>query len=254
MTSIIGAITALHGDLLQGWAYDPASPDARLIIDIQLDAVSVALVRADQPQILLDPGLSPSQDQDQHQDQDQAHNSIQGDGYHGFTARIPLSWLQDAQRLSAHIANQDAQLAGTLELTQSTAATAAPAPPVSRVYYSGGLCILGWVWDPAAPDRHVSIQAQIGERVVAHTRADQPHPDLARHSTLDHGFTLELPWELADGHLHQLNLITDQGQSLTPVPITLCEYPQGLRDLLARYWPGALDDPALGFLRNLALK
>ena len=91
MTSIIGAITALHGDLLQGWAYDPASPDARLIIDIQLDAVSVALVRADQPQILLDPGLSPSQDQDQHQDQDQAHNSIQGDGYHGFTARIPLS-------------------------------------------------------------------------------------------------------------------------------------------------------------------
>lgn len=231
-----GAITALHGNLLQGWAYDPAAPDARLVIEIDLDGVCVALVQADQPQLAIDQETAP----------------VQGDGFHGFTAQLPLSWLQGATRLTARVANGGPWLDGALVLSTPDAETDAPAPPVSRVYYSGGLRLSGWVWDPAAPDRHVGVQARSDGQLVAHGRADQPHPELSKHSTLDHGFTLDLPWELADGQLHQIDLVTDQGQALTPLPIRLLEHPHGLRDLLARHWPGAPDDPALQCLLTLA--
>ncbi|NBC47504.1 MAG: glycosyltransferase, partial [Gammaproteobacteria bacterium] len=206
-----GAITALHGDLLFGWAFDPARPDLRLVVEVLLDGQYAALARADQWQ-------PPEQ--------------RCGDGFHGFSVQLKLSWLQQARQITACVANAGPALAGEVSLTD-------------------GLRVMGWVWDPLDPMRHVTVRAYEHERCLAETIADRLHPALIEQPTADHGFVLDLPWDLADGVPHHVKLATDQGQLLPGTPITVCHQPEGLAALVRRYCvPGSGDDHAA---RNLML-
>lgn len=193
-----GAILGLHGDVLQGWAMDTAQPEQRPVVEVFIDGASVALARADQyePQ-------APA-----------------GDQYHGFTVQLRQGWLAEARVISARIANQAYALEGDIVLpvapTQEAAAIA------SQVWHTGGLRVGGWSWDPQAPRRHVEVTVREGDRVICTATCNVHNQALAYRDTSDHGFAIDLPWELADGKVHILDIVNDLGQPLAGSPIRLC--------------------------------
>lgn len=211
LSSFNGAITGLHGDVLQGWAMDTAHPEQRLIIEVCIDGASVALARADQ----YDP------------------DAAAGDHFHGFTVQLKQAWLDEARLITANVANQAHKLEGDIKLpaapSQDTAIIA------SQVWHTGGLRVSGWSWDPQAPQRHVQITLREGHRVVGEASCNTHHQALVYRTTSDHGFTLDLPWELADGKLHVIDVVNDRGQALSGSPIRLCYWPEGLEGLLRQY-------------------
>jgi hypothetical protein len=55
--------------------------------------------------------------------------------------------------------------------------------------------VIGWVWDPQAPERRVEVAIEIGGELIAQVLADQPRDDLLSERIGDgaHGFVIELP-------------------------------------------------------------
>lgn len=207
-TCMSGAILGLQGDVLQGWALDSMRLEQRLVVEVLVDGNSVALARADQ----FEPGAPI------------------GDRFHGFAVQLRQSWLDDAGLITARIANQDLMLEGQVQIPAPITKHASAI--TAQVWHSGGLRVSGWAWDPASPTRHVQISVQNGDRVIAQALCNEHHQALAYRTSADHGFTLDLPWQLADGELHILNVVNDLGQPLPGSPIRLCCHPEGMEGLL----------------------
>ena len=211
-----GALTALHGDLLLGWAWNPGSPQARLAVEIMIDGVFVALVRADQPQ----------------------PDPVVGDGFHGFAARVQPDWLSPGSVIRARVANLGPWLSGDITVPAPPALPvgvppgALPAP--SQVWYTGGLTVRGWAWTPEKPSHTVHVAVYEGTRCLARAPADRWHPQFAQHINPAHGFELQLPWALADGHTHTLQVVDDQGAVLTEGNLQVCVHPEGMSALVPR--------------------
>ncbi|AMA46814.1 glycosyltransferase family 2 protein [Pseudomonas alabamensis] len=226
-THIRGAILGLQGDVLQGWALDSVRPEQRLVVEIFVDGTSVALARADQ--------FEPE--------------APIGDLFHGFAVQLRQSWLDDAALITAHIANQDLVLDGQVRIPAPTTQNASAI--TAQVWHSGGLRVSGWAWDPALPTRHMQISVQEGNRVIAQALCNEHHQALVYRTSANHGFTLDLPWEIADGQLHILNVVNDLGQPLPGSPIRLCCHPEGIEGLLQRL-DIPKNDPTFKLLEGVA--
>ncbi|MCE0881424.1 glycosyltransferase family 2 protein [Pseudomonas putida] len=213
-----GAILGLHGDVLHGWALDSAQPEQRAVVEVFIDGASVALARADQyePQAPM------------------------GDQFHGFTVQLRQAWLDDARVITVCIANQAFTLDGRVVVPVAPSVEAAAI--ASQVWHTGGLRVAGWSWDPQSPRRHVQVTVREGERVISQVTCNTHHQALAYRATSDHSFTIDLPWELADGKLHVLEVVNDLDQPLAGSPIRLCCWPEGVEGLLRQLGPA--HDPA----------
>lgn len=227
-TRFSGAITGLYGDVLQGWAVNNEQLDQRLVVEICIDGACVFLARADQ----FHPGAR------------------RGDQFNGFGVQLRQSWLDNARHISARIANQDYSLEGDLHLPG--APSKEPAPISSQVWHSGGLRIGGWSWDPQTPQRHVQITVREGNRVLAQATCDTHHQALVYRATSDHGFSIDLPWDLADGKMHTLEVENDLGQPLSGSPIKLCCWHEGLEGLIKQH-ERAPSAETLALLNQVAL-
>jgi len=205
---VCGRITGLYGDVLQGWALDPAKPDMRVVVEIYIDGNSVAFVKANEFH------LGPSA----------------GDDFNGFALQLRESWLASAKTISARVANREQWLEGTIQLP--TPLPTEPAPAASQVWHTGGLKVSGWAYDAADPNRAVTITVREGTKILATVAADRLHHALTYKASRQHGFELDLPWALADGQLHTLDVLNDLGQPLTGSPLTLCCWPEGVEALL----------------------
>lgn len=222
-----GAILGLQGDVLYGWAMDNTQPEHRPVIEVFIDGASVALGRADK--------YEP--------------NAPAGDQYHGFAVQLRQRWLDDAQLITAHIANQSFKLEGQLSLPATPSEDSASI--ASQVWHTGGLRVGGWCWDPKAPDRHVEVTVREGNHVVGLALCNEHNQALAYRSTSDHGFAIDLPWELADGKVHVLEIVNDLGQQLVGSPIRFCCWPEGVEGLLQRLDP-THDAATLALLTEVA--
>ncbi len=229
-----GALTALHGDVVEGWAYDPNNPEQRLVVEVYVDEAYVGIARADL---------------------EQPHDAP-GDGFHGFLFQIRSEWLQKAKRISARLANQGPWLADSILLPQTTSCdtTTKPAPHigVNGVRYGGGLRIGGWVYDPASPGKAFSVRVREDDTVFDILPADRPCPGLVYAKMADHGFEFDLPWHIADGKPHTIHVETEEGEPLTGSPLTVCVRPEGLAQLLHRHLPSTMDTPTRDLLIVLA--
>lgn len=208
-----GAILGLQGDVLHGWAIDNMYPDQRPAVEVFIDGASVALVRADQ--------YEP--------------NAPAGDQYNGFSVQLRQHWINSARLITAKIANQSLMLKGQLSLPAAPSEDSASIS--SQVWHTGGLRIGGWCWDPKAPNRHVAVTVREGACVIGQTLCNKHNQALAYRTTSDHGFLIDLPWELADGAVHVLDLLDDRGNTLTGSPISICCVPEGAEGLLLKLNP-----------------
>jgi len=225
-----GAILGLQGDVLHGWAMDNTQQEHRPIVEVLIDGASVALVRADQ----YEPSVPA------------------GDRLHGFAVQLRQRWLDEGRLITARIANQSFVLGGQLSLpTVPTASSEESASVASQVWHTGGLRVGGWCWDPKAPHRHVVVTIREGDRIVGQTTCNEHHQALVYRATSDHGFGIDLPWELADGKLHVLEIVNDLGQALAGSPIRLCCLPEGIEGLL-RQLDSAHNGAALALLTEVA--
>lgn len=223
-----GQITGLYGDVLQGWAFDPAKPDLRLVVEIYIDGNSVAFAKANE-----------------------FHPSAQAnDDFSGFAVQLRESWLSGAKTISARIANQQEWLDGTIQLPAPSPAE--PAPAASQVWHTGGLKVSGWAFDAADPNRAVEITVRKGTEVLATVIADRLHHSLTHKASRKHGFELDLPWALADGKVHTLEVQNDLGQPLSGSPLTLCCWPEGVEALLRSNVPSIGDEAKVELLAKVA--
>lgn len=210
-----GALTARCGDMVLGWAWNPASPTARLAVELYVDGVFVALVRADQAQ----------------------PEPAAGDGFHGLAARLRPDWLLPGSVISARVANGGPWLDGDLtietppETVQGVPDGPVPAAP-GQVWYTGGLGVRGWAWQPQNPQHTVQVAVYQGNTCVARATANGWHPMFAQHANPAHGFELNLPWSLADGKTHTLHVLDDTGALLTDGVIRVCVHPEGMSALV----------------------
>lgn len=205
-----GAIIGLQGDVLQGWAVDTAVPELRPVVEVFVDGTSVALARADQYE-----PLAPI-----------------GDQFHGFTVQLRKNWLNEARLITARIANQDIELPGQVHLPSPL--TEEVSAVTSQIWHTGGLRIGGWAWDPRSPRRHVEVTVREGDKVVCTATCNVHNQALAYRDTSDHGLAIDLPWELADGKVHVLDIVNDLGQPLAGSPIRVCCWPEGMEGLLRK--------------------
>ncbi|MEB2869662.1 glycosyltransferase family 2 protein [Pseudomonas rhizosphaerae] len=203
-----GRITGLYGDVLQGWALDPAKPDLRLVVEIYIDGSSVAFARANE----FHPGVNS------------------GDDFNGFAVQLRESWLASGKTISARIANQEEWMEGTIQLPAP--APIDPAPAASQVWHTGGLKVSGWAFDATDPNRVVTITIREDTNVLVTAKADRLHHALEYKASRNHGFDLDLPWHLADGKTHTLHVQNDLGEALSGSPLTLCCWPEGVESLL----------------------
>lgn len=222
-----GAILGLQGDVLHGWAMDNTQQEHRPVVEIFIDGVSVALVRADQ--------YEPS--------------APEGDQFHGFAVQLRQRWLDEARLITAKIANQPFVLNGQLSLPVTPGADSAGI--ASQVWHTGGLRVSGWCWDPKSPSRHVEVTVRESDQFIIKVTCDEHSQALAYRASSEHGFSIDLPWELADGQLHVLDIVNDLGQALAGSPIRLCCRPEGIEGLLQQLGAGP-DAETLALIEHVA--
>ena len=223
-----GRITGLYGDVLQGWALDPAKPDLRLVVEIYIDGSSVAFARANE----FHPGVNS------------------GDDFNGFAVQLRDSWLAGGKTISARIANEEEWMEGTIQLPAH--APIDPAPAASQVWHTGGLKVSGWAFDATDPNRAVTVTVREGTHILATVTADRLHHALAYKASRNHGFELDLPWALADGNIHTLEVHNDLGQALSGSPLTLCCWPEGVEALLRNNAESIGDEAKLELMAQVA--
>jgi hypothetical protein len=76
--------------------------------------------------------------------------------------------------------------------------------------------VLGWAWAPRSPDRRVTVQAMLGQTVVAEATADRDREDLRKNGIGDgrHAFELKLP-DAARERASELLVVERNGAAAT---------------------------------------
>ena len=228
-----GAVDGVHERLLYGWALDGARPDARVVVEICLDDEPVGCVVADVARTDLAGRLAPLG---------------AADPCHGFVADLAAYPSALAGAFSVRIANTEHALPGSLRLD---GAKAPPPAALNAVIGDGGLRLHGWAVDPADPKRSLAVRAFVGHEMVAHTLANIVHPSVRGYVDGAHGFDLALPATLADGRVHSVRVVDEDGRPLNGSPLTVCCAIDGLARLLPADTDPLLRDVADIYERHL---
>lgn len=209
-----GALDGMHKQLVYGWAVDQNRPDARVIVEICRDDVPIACILADVARTDL-----------------AAELEVLGapDLCHGFVADLGALPASSGGVISARVANTEVTLTGNFRLDESKTP---PAAAINNVVGDGGLRLHGWALDPADQKRTVTVRAYIGNEMVAQAAANIIHPSMRGYIDGAHGFDLALPASLADGAVHSVRVVDDEGRPLNGSPLTICCAMDGLVGLL----------------------
>jgi GT2 family glycosyltransferase len=209
-----GALDGIYKQLVYGWAYDRTRPDARVIVEICRDDVPFACILADVARTDLAAALEALGAPDL---------------CHGFVADLGALPTSTGGVISARVANTEVTLTGSFRLEESKEP---PAAAINTVVGDGGLRLHGWALDPADQKRTVTVRAFVGNDMVAQAAANIIHPSMRGYVDGAHGFDLALPASLADGAVHSVRVVDDEGRPLNGSPLTICCSMDGLVGLL----------------------
>lgn len=212
-----GALEGQQDGLMYGWAVDRSEPNARVVLEACLDDEVFGCVIADLARPDLDARI------------DAALGTTAGDYCHGFVADFgALRWRQSGI-LTVRVANSTVVLPGALA---HDADADAPVGATSGVFGDGSLRLQGWAVHTTQPGRIATVAAYLGQRKLATACAGMAHPGLRGQGIGQHGFALDLPPDLADGQVHQVRVVDQDGQALNGSPVAVCCFAGGARALL----------------------
>ena len=181
--------------LLRGFVADPRDPSTRFAVDIIVDGLPVALLRA----------------------QDYVADLNVADGCYGFTLQLSEGLRARAKWVEARLANSSRLLAGLSNDGAGFSVDVKGRRP-GFVRWAGGLTVSGWLSEDesASPPvvkalLHESEVARVGCRSWTHVEAGGSY-FIAR------GFELRLPRRLADGRVHTVAVMTEAGIELDGSP------------------------------------
>lgn len=213
-----GAIQGQMDGHVYGWAVNMDDPQERVIVEVCLNARTVAVVVADVFRADL--------------------VNEERDGCHGFIAYVGLFEAGDPGTLTARVANAGVPLAGSLEVSDPEAL---PQVLTRHVFGDGGLTLLGVLVDSSAPYAVQQVFAFDGEKMVAQAKARLSLPLHRSAAGEGHGFALKLPNTYADGRLHTIRVVDERGRALNGSPVEVCCHEQGAKSLAHALGTGASD-------------
>lgn len=212
-----GAIEGLHRGLLYGWAIDTAQPDAYVVLEICRDNEPFGCLIADVARTDLSDAF------------DIAASRSVANTCHGFVADLGRDFEKHAGVLTVRVANTGVLLPGHLSIDEQDKP---PVSATSNVFGDGALGLHGWVIDSADEQRPVTVRAYVGHQMVAEAIANLEHPAMRSFNIGMHGFNLNLPLALADGQVHTVRVVDEQGMPLNGSPLTICCFGAGVKALL----------------------
>ncbi|WP_029008359.1 hypothetical protein [Azospirillum halopraeferens] len=179
-----GHFGGLFGERLAGWAFDPAQPDQRVVVDLLVDGRPLCSITADR--------FRP----------DLAENGI-GDGAHSFETDLPVDRIDGAEHeIAAFVRGCDTPLPGSLQRVRFD----------RSLRYRGSLDVVrdgvahGWALDRRSVDDKVVVALYADGDEVARGYARHFRMDLNRNRIGYgfHGFAIPLPAALLDGQARTL--------------------------------------------------
>jgi GT2 family glycosyltransferase len=216
--SFEGELIGRSGHYLIGWARNLAHPDEVVTLDLIGDGQWLGSVRAE---FTLDFEGRPA--------------AAVG---HGFMFAVNQEQWQATARFEAWVTNQDQRLNGFIFSHQEKQTMAQVHN--TQVTVSGGLHLEGWAWN--------SLEAQTSQKIIVYEAGQRVAEGLANHYSTEleamgfadvmHGFKVLLPFELADGKAHQLEVATADGKALYGSPVKVVVPETSLKD-----WADALPLP-----------
>ncbi len=204
-----GALLALDGVLLRGWAIDQADPHQKVAVELIADGQPIALACAN--------GCDAALPAD-----------VQG---HVFRKLLPESVLRATHRLTARIANTDCLLEPVLS-PSAALGKGSSANATSWVLNQGGLRISGVLVAPAGqgggkPRLRLRVDGEWLDWVIA----DKLDPELLEAGIGDgrYAFDVTLPIRYADGRPHKVQAFAADGSELPGSPLAVLQFPRAPR-------------------------
>lgn len=194
---IVGRV-AVKGGSVTGWLWQPSRPHVRLTAEIMVDGKSIGSAEANLPR-------------------DDLLRARTGDGSHGFELRlgaIPTPSPRIAVALHAKVGNQR-QKVHEIECTP----LAFGPRVVSQVQLTAD-AISGWAWDRTEPQKRLTVQFSVGDKIVGSVVADRARAEGPAASLGDgsHGFTFPLS-KMGSLHVPGAKVTVQVGQKSEFVPI-----------------------------------
>jgi len=193
----------------QGAVWNSADPLRKYVVECFIDGLPVELAHAD----LFDASLKNA-----------------GDGCHGFFFEIAQAFLEDAKTLEIRLANLSTLVGEPISLRDEKPAPDAGALP--EVQWIGGLRFIGAV-HPSGQAR--KVRAILNGEVIAEAEAEiwQNNGQLGDAARALPAFSLHMPDHLADGAVHRIHIVDENGRDLPGSPLGFVAFPDGLSNLLA---------------------
>lgn len=232
-----GALEGLHRGLLYGWCIDTGQPDARVVLEICLNGEVIGCLIADVARSDLAESFVET-----------LSGQAECDHCHGFVTDLGSNSEKQGGTLTVRVANTNILLPGHIDQRD------AEKPPVSassNVFSDGALRLHGWATDSRDETRALTVRAFIDNQQIAETIANLEHPTLRSFDVGTHGFSLDLPLELADGRAHKVRVVDENGNALNGSPLTVCCYAASGRALLQPEKNGLLADVIDVYERHL---
>jgi GT2 family glycosyltransferase len=220
------AFTWVDETSLSGFVYDPSDLTKKFVVEILIDGYPLLVLRADAP------------------DRDLISKQV-GDGLYGFSTTLDPTVLAEGQWLEARLANTGAMVGAPLDLSKSRSREADPIGS-GEARWLGGLHFEAW---PSQFSEPAYLNAEVDGVVVAQIR-----PSGWRHiegPRAVRSFDFHLPDRFADGDVHKLTLITEQGALLAGCPLSFLAYPRGFSDAIIAGSAHASTSLAAEFLDRL---
>lgn len=208
----------LHG-VAVGWACRNSKSDAKPIVEVLCDGYPVAFDRADVFRADLEQ-VSPEDDR-----------------CVGFEIKLPRAALLQGKSFSARLANSELTLEGLCSFGDAVADRDTRTELQTLhgdVRVLGGLTLAGWVHPKEYRSGPVKLRFLEDEKLLEEILVDDPIPvqDGAKVPALARAFRVHLPFHLADGNLHLIQVIDDAGRELKGSPVTVAAWQRGAGEVL----------------------
>jgi O-antigen biosynthesis protein len=197
-----------------GFVFDPTNLSHRFTVEIMVDGYPIKVLRADSYVHEL------------------ATEQV-GDGCYGFSVSLHDSLAEECAIIEARLANLGTPVGAPIALNRVSDQAHGPHGP-GALRWLGGVRFSGWI---SARDESATANVLVDGTLVTQVRGTiWTHVGTAEEGALPvRGFDLHLPRKFADGGVHQLALVTEDGEHLAGSPLTFLAFADGFREALAGF-------------------